>query len=221
MTTTPRILVIIGTPLRDSLNHALAAQYIDAARAGGAHVDVIDLARDSIPAHPTERGHLRTPREGRDDLPLALDVADYIDRVDAADHLVFFFPQWWGTYPAAFKAWIDQVLLSGFAFQYTDGRAWAKLLKGRTARIVMTMDSPTWWNRLLYRDAAVRAVKTATLWYCGVKTVGTTRIPEVRYRSPERLAGAVTSMVRLGTADARRTPSTTVTRARDRVGSAG
>jgi len=201
-----RILVVIGTPIADSLNHALAQSYIDAARAAGADIDVVDLARDGIPAHPEIRQDLRAPRTDQDP-PLDPSIAPYVERVEAADHLALFFPQWWGTYPAAFKAWIDRAIVSGSAFQYKDGRGWTKLLTGRTARIVMTMDSPRWWNWWMYRDAAVRALKVATLWYVGITTVGVTRIPEVKHSSRAKLERVVAHMGSLGAADAARTPA--------------
>jgi NAD(P)H dehydrogenase (quinone) len=199
---TARILAVIGTPLRDSLTHALAASYVRAAREQGADVDVIDLAVDPIPAHPTSRGELRTPRDERD-LPLDPDVADYIARVAAADHIVFFYPQWWGTYPAALKAFIDRVFLSGSAFRYRPtGKLWDPLLSGRTARIVMTMDSPRIWNRLRYRNAAETSLKNAIFAYCGVRTTGITRFAEVRHVSPEVRARWVDDMARIAGRDA-------------------
>ena len=214
-----RILVIIGTPLPDTLNHSLAHAYIDAARASGAHVEVVDLAHDPSPDHPRVRNQLRAPRHDGD---VALDpiVARYIASVDAADHLTFFFPQWWGGVPAALKSWLDRVLLTGFAYRYHPrGKGWDRMLAGRTARILTTSDSPTWWSRLVYRDASVRALKTATLWYCGVSTVGTTRISEVRHSTPERLGKAIAAIKNLGTADARRTLRTKPTRASAKVDS--
>ncbi|MFV0634482.1 NAD(P)H-dependent oxidoreductase [Demequina sp.] len=219
MSAATRILVVVGTPLGDSLDHGLARSYVEAAQAAGAQVRVHDLAADPIPEHPSLRDQLRTPRADRpEDLPLDPAAAAYIDDVDWADHLVFFFPQWWGTYPAAFKAWIDRVLLSGFAFAYRPaGSAWDRLLTGRTARIVMTMDSPGWWSRVLYRDAGVRALRTATLWYCGVRTVGVTRIGSVRHTESAGLERRVGAMARLGTADARRTSGAT-RRSRTEVG---
>lgn len=217
--TAPRILVIIGTPLPHTLNHSLALAYVEAARAGGAHVEVIDLSHDPIPDHPRERNELRAPRDDGD-VPLDPDVARYIAAVDRAHHLVFFFPQWWGGAPAALKAWIDRVLLAGFAYRYrTRGKSWDRLLAGLTARIVMTSDSPRWWTRLVYRDSPIRALRTATLWYCGIATVGTTQLSEVRHSSPERLGRAVTRMEKLGAADAHRTPRSTHTRAQATVNS--
>ena len=65
------------------------------------------------------------------------------DIVDA-DHLVFEYPTWWGTCPALLKGLIDRVFLPGFAFKYRDNSLfWDKLLKGNTARLIVTMDTPT------------------------------------------------------------------------------
>ena len=95
---TPRILVIVGTPFAASLNHSLARSYADAARAGGAEVRVVDLANDTVPQHPSVRDDVRLPRTDAD-VPLTPEVAAYVADVDWADHLVFFFPQWWGSLP--------------------------------------------------------------------------------------------------------------------------
>lgn len=209
--TSPRILVVIGTPLAGSLNHALAHSYADAARAGGAEVRVVDLARDDVPRHPSLRDELRMPRTDAD-MPLADDVAAYIDDVAWADHLAFFFPQWWGSYPAVLKAWIDRVFVSGFAFRYRErGSLWDKLLTGRTARIVMTMDSPGIWNAWTYRDAAIRSLRSATLQYCGIRVRGVTRLAEVRHRTDADRTRWIDGMASFGATDA------TATRARERA----
>ncbi|WP_062077540.1 NAD(P)H-dependent oxidoreductase [Demequina globuliformis] len=205
--TTPRILVVIGHPVADSLNHALAQRYVDAARGAGAEVDVVDLASDPIPDHPTSMYQLQTPRS--EDAPaLSPEVADYVARVRAADHVAIFFPQWWGTYPAALTAWLDRVIVAGESFRYRPkGQGWDKLLTGRTARIVMTMDSPLSWNRFAYRDAAIRTLKTATLWFVGIKTVGVTRVAEVRRSTPGQREAALERSARQGRADAALTPA--------------
>lgn len=202
MTSPAHLLVVIGTPLADSLTHALARSYANAARAAGAEIRIVDLALGAIPGHPSVRGELRMPRTD-DDVPLPDDAAHHIADVEWADHLVFFFPQWWGTYPAALTAYIDRVFLSGFAFRYRErGRLWDKLLTGRTARIVMTMDSPIVWNAWMYRDAAIRTLRVATLGYCGIKVRGVTRLSEVRHRTAAVRAGWMPRMAALGTKDA-------------------
>lgn len=197
-----RILVVIGTPIADSLNHALARSYADAARAGGADVRVVDLARDPVPGHPSIRPQLRMPRTDAD-VPLTAEVSAWVNDVEWADHLAFFFPQWWGSYPAALKAWIDRVFVSGFAFRYRErGRLWDRLLVGRTARIVMTMDSPRVWNAVVYRDAPIRSLRAATLQYCGIRVRGVTRLAEVRHRSAADLTRWVSGAASFGATDA-------------------
>ncbi|WP_062071137.1 NAD(P)H-dependent oxidoreductase [Demequina sediminicola] len=204
--THPRILVVIGHPLPDSLNHALAHRYAESAREAGATVDIIDLATDPIPAHPTQFHELAMP-SGESAPPLSPEVEDYIGRVRAADHVVFLFPQWWGTYPAALKAWLDRVIISGFAFNYRNkGKGWHKRLKGRTGRIVMTMDSTLSWNRMAYGDAAIKTLKTATMWFVGIKTVGVTRVPAVRTSTPGKIEAALERAAKQGRADSRLTP---------------
>lgn len=207
-----RILVVVGTPLPDTLNHALAGSYARAAREAGADVRVIDLAHDPIPGHPRHRDELRAPR-GDADRPLDPDVARYLDDVRWAEHLVLFYPQWWGTVPAALKAFIDRVFLSGAAFRYGERAGnWDRLLTGRTARLVMTMDSPRFWNRLVYRNAAETSLTRATLGYCGVKTVGITRFTPVRFSDDAIRTAWIDRAGALGRADGttparRRVPS--------------
>ena len=197
-----RILVVVGTPLPDTLIHALADGYLAGAREAGADVRVIDLARDPIPDHPRVRGQLRVPRTDAD-IPLDPEVARYLDDVRWADHLVILHPQWWGTVPAALKAFIDRVFLSGGTFRYRERSALSeRLLAGRTARIVMTMDSPRVWNRLVYRNAAETSLTRATLGYCGVKTIGVTRFGSVRFSDDTARAAWLDRLRALGAKDA-------------------
>lgn len=197
-----RILVVVGTPLPDTLTHALAGAYLEGARGAGAEVRVIDLARDPIPDHPRVRDQLRVPRTDAD-LALDPDVARYLDDVLWADHLVVLHPQWWGTVPAALKAFIDRVFLSGGTFRYRERSAVSdRLLSGRTARVVMTMDSPRFWNRLVYRNAAETSLTRATLGYCGVKTIGVTRFSPVRFSDDAARANWIAHVRALGVKDA-------------------
>jgi putative NADPH-quinone reductase len=58
------------------------------------------------------------------------------------------FPLWLASMPALLKGFFEQALRPGFALGPTEpGRMWKKLLKGRSARIVVTMGMPA----LVYR----------------------------------------------------------------------
>ena len=69
-----------------------------------------------------------------------------------AGHLVWVYPTWWGAMPALLKGFIDRVFLPGFAFKHHQGSSrWDKLLAGRSAELLVTMDTPPWYYRWVQR----------------------------------------------------------------------
>src|SRR5690606_34146950 len=89
-----------------------------------------------------------------------------------ADHLVFVYPTWWGTMPALLKAFLDRVLTPGFAFEEIhSSNNWEKLLSGKSAQIITTMDTPLWVFRWLHKSPGHNAMAKSTLQYCGIKPV--------------------------------------------------
>lgn len=197
-----QIAVIVGNPFAGSLDHALAAAYTSAARDAGADVRVIDLADADFALSPARRDELRVT--GPDDIDrLGPQVAAMIGTVEWADHLVFVYPVWWGTFPAVLKGFIDRVFLSGTAFRYgAQGPRWERLLRGRTARLMTTMDAPSVFNRIKYRRASENAMRNPLLWYVGIKTIGSDTFDRVRFSTPERRAGWLATAARLGERDA-------------------
>jgi putative NADPH-quinone reductase len=159
-----KVLVLLGHPDRVGLCGRIADAYAAAARAAGHQVDEIrlgELAFDPV----LHRGF----RAGQ---PLEPDLVEAQRRLAWCEHLVVVVPVWWGSTPALFKGFCDRVLLPGFAFRYHErGLGWDRLLAGRSARLVMTMDAPGWVFRLMFRSAAERAVADATLGFCGFKPV--------------------------------------------------
>lgn len=198
-----RILAIVGHPIAGSLNHALAERYaagFRAAAGASSELRLVDLAGHAFELSPAERSAVRAP--GGETGHLDPRVRDLVTDVEWAEHLVFFFPQWWGTYPAVLKAFLDRAILSGRAYASGRGPIATPLLTGRTARIVMTMDAPVLWNRFVYRSAAETSLKRATLAYCGIRTVGITRFTPVRFSTPAKRAAWLEQARRLGVADA-------------------
>lgn len=97
------------------------------------------------------------------------------------DHLVIGFPLWWGAEPAMLKGWIDRLLLPGFAFRYHRADDfWDRLLVGRSADLIMTMDTPPWYLRLVYGDAVTRRWRGQMLGFCGVKPIRVFRLGTAR-----------------------------------------
>lgn len=108
-----------------------------------------------------------------------------LDRVAAAisacDHLVVGFPLWWGSEPALLKGLLDRVLLPGFAFRYhRDNPFWDRLLAGRSADLVITMDTPPWYLRVIYGDPVSRRWRRQVLGFCGFSPVRVLRLGTTR-----------------------------------------
>jgi len=72
-------------------------------------------------------------------IELEPDLLEAVDKIKKADHIVWVFPMWWYGYPASMKGFIDRTFLPGITFETVKGKAIPKkLLKGKTARIILT-----------------------------------------------------------------------------------
>ncbi len=97
-----KVLVILGHPRSDSFCGALAQTYAEGARAAGVTVerlDLVDLAFDPSVRCPAPEDQNLEP-----DLLRAQSLLRW------ADHLVFVYPAWWGTFPALLKGFLDRAL---------------------------------------------------------------------------------------------------------------
>lgn len=171
-----RIAIVLGSPEGESLGRTLAQDYQRAATQAGAQVRVIDLAALSFDPHLV--GGLTHPQ------PLEPDLAESQGDLAWAEHLVFVYPNWWGSYPARLKGFVDRVFLPGFAFQYQKGTPLPlQLLKGKTARLIVTMDGPSWWFRWVQGAGGTKALVHSILGFCGVKTRGVYHADTLRPRA--------------------------------------
>ena len=57
---------------------------------------------------------------------------------------------------------------------------WDKLLTGKTARVISTLDQPAWYYWLVYRQPSNNAMKKLTLEFCGISPVKVTNIGPIR-----------------------------------------
>jgi putative NADPH-quinone reductase len=185
------IVIINGHPDPQSFCSALSASYIEGAASRSAEIREIDLSRISF--DPNLKYGYRKRTELEEDLKEAQELIRW------ADHLVFVYPTWWGAMPAILKGFIDRVFLPGFAFRYRENSVlWDKLLTGKTAHLIVTMDTPAWYNRLIYRHAGHRVMKRNILQFCGVSPVRITEISPVKPSSAEQRAKWLDKIKRLG-----------------------
>jgi len=159
-----KILIINGHPNNNSLNFALAAAYKKGAVNAGAEVREITI-RD-LKFNPNLQSGYQKRTE------LEPDLLEAREKIKWAEHLVWVHPVWWGGLPAITKGFIDRLFLPGFAFQYRENSVWwDKLLKGKTAHILTTMDQPAWYYRFVFGQPSINQLKKSTLEFCGVKPV--------------------------------------------------
>jgi putative NADPH-quinone reductase len=187
-----RIVVLYGHPVRESYCNALGKAYVEAARQAGCEVRehlVSELEFDPI----LWNGY-------RSVQPLEPDLLTAQQDILWANHLVFTFPIWWGVPPALLKGFIDRVFHPSFAFKYTAAASKfpRRLLAGRSARLICTMDSPTWYYRLFMGAPGLRMMKRSLLHFCGVSPVRASPIGSVRFSTPARRESWLEDMRRLG-----------------------
>lgn len=116
-----------------------------------------------------------------------------------AEHLVWVFPIWWGGVPALLKGFLDRVLLPGFAFKYRPGKAFPeKLLHGRTADLLVTLDTPSWYYRWVYRMPGLNQIRRTTLAFCGIKPLKTLTFGPLIDATPARRRRWLEQASRLG-----------------------
>ena len=168
-----KILVINGHPNKDAFCFGIAAAYQKGAINSGAEIKEIIISQMKFNPNLQFGYQKRTELEP--------DLLDAWEKIKWADHLVWIHPVWWGGLPAITKGFIDRVFLPGFAFKYRENSVWwDKLLKGKSAHIITTLDQPSWYYWLIYGRPSVNQLKKSTLEFCGIKPVKVTYIGPIR-----------------------------------------
>ncbi|MGE8514201.1 MAG: NAD(P)H-dependent oxidoreductase [Chryseobacterium culicis] len=186
-----KIAIINGHPNKDSFNFGLAEAYRLGAVETGAEVKEI-VIRD-LNFNPNLQFGYQKRMELEPDLMKAWEIIQW------ADHLVWVHPVWWGGFPALMKGFIDRLFLPGMGYKYRENSVWwDKLLKGKTAHIMTTLDQPGWYYRLFFGRPSVNQLKKSILEYCGVKPVKLTYIGIIRNSKDEQRAQWLRKVKELG-----------------------
>ena len=163
-----RIVVILGHPdlSPKRLCRALADSYAEGARSAGHEVRRIDVARLDFPL----LGSMQEFQHGM----VSPDIKDAAEAIRRAEHIVFVFPLWLGTMPALLKGFLEQVMRPGLAFAYPkagkDGSL-TTLLKGHSARLIVTMGMPAPIYRFWYLGHDVAGIRRNILNFVGIGPV--------------------------------------------------
>ncbi|TNE28009.1 MAG: flavodoxin family protein [Bacteroidetes bacterium] len=159
-----QIVVIVGHPNKESFNYALADAYVQGALQSEAQVSRINIA--DLDFNPNMSSGNRQASQ------LEPDLKEAIEKIKKADHIVWVYPMWWYGSPALMKGFIDRTFLPGIAYKYVEGKAFPKkLFKGKTARLIITADTPRWYDYLFMKSPAINQLKKGTLQFSGVSPV--------------------------------------------------
>lgn len=189
-------LVIYGHPSKSSLNTALADAYKGKIEAAS-HVKTLHLSDMQFELNLSENYTERTNQNLEADLLKAQELISW------ADHLVIAYPIWWGGMPALLKGFFDRVLLPDFAFKYVAGKPLPKkLLKGKSARLLVTADSPSFWYSFVVGRPSYIAMRRAILGFCGISPIKIKTYGNVRSANPEKIASWLEHAAKLGSTDA-------------------
>jgi putative NADPH-quinone reductase len=114
------------------------------------------------------------------------DLKNAQDAMTWANHIIIVHPLWWGSAPALLKGFLDRVLVSGFAYKYEKGRSIPlALLKGRTARMIITSDSPGWYLRWILGHGWKKIMQKQVFKLCGIWPAPIAFLGPVRTSSAE------------------------------------
>jgi len=173
------VLLILGHPSKNSFNASLLEVYKKGAMEAGAEIKTIYIGE--LVFNP----NLAEGYNKREENILEDDLKDAQSKISWASHIVFIYPTWWGSLPAVTKGFFDRVFLPGFAFKYHKGNPLPeKLLKGRSLRVISTMDTPKFWFNLIYGRAEYKMLKQLVFAFVGFSPVRFTTIGSARTNTP-------------------------------------
>jgi len=168
------VLIIYTHPNPNSLNHAILEQVEQGLKDGNHSYELIDLYADNF--NPVLVYNEQKKRRDMENDP---ETAHYRELIKQADHLIFIYPIWWYAPPAMLKGFIDRVFVSGFAYT-TKGKLPKGFFTDKSAWVIYTIDSPSWYVKLFRKSVEWRVFKGAILGFCGVKKVKRTMLAGVK-----------------------------------------
>ena len=162
-----KVLVILAHPDGRSFNHAIAQAAIDALRANGHEPIFHDLYEERfdpiLPASEIPGG-----------AALPADIRTHCRELSSADGIVIVHPNWWGQPPAILKGWVDRVIRPGVAYEFLEGDKGEGipngLLKGKTAVVFNTSNTPDERERGVFGDPLESLWKNCIFALCGVSS---------------------------------------------------
>jgi NAD(P)H dehydrogenase (quinone) len=156
-----RIFILQGNPDTDSLSGKIATTYEREATAAGHEVKRLNIGE--LTFDPILHKGYKVIQELEPDLKLVQENMKW------CEHFVLIYPLWWSSMPALLKGMWDRMFIPGFAFHmHKNGMGWDKLLRNRTARVIILSKNWPLMIRSLFGDFT-NEISRAILGFAGFR----------------------------------------------------
>ena len=162
-----KVVIVFNHPYEGSYCNAVLGSVTKGLQKAQHEIDLIHLDKDNFNPVMTA-SDLKGFVERK---PVDPQVMEYRQRLEQAEHLILIFPIWWELMPALTKGFIDKVIFPGVAYDYDTSGRWPRMvkrwnkLKGIT--LITTMNTHSFFYRLIFGNAIKRALFTGTFWKMG------------------------------------------------------
>jgi NAD(P)H dehydrogenase (quinone) len=150
-----RVLVLYAHPVETSFVAALHAQVVEALRLRGHEVDDCDLNAEGFDPVMSRQERI----DYHDKAVNRARVAPYVERLLAAEALVFVFPVWNYGFPAILKGFVDKVFLPGVSFELSAEGDYSPCLRSVKKLAAVCTYGGSRWRTVLMGDPPRRVVK--------------------------------------------------------------
>jgi len=141
---------------------------------------------------------VRTAAEWAAPAPAEGAVAAAQRAVGEASHLVIIYPLWLGALPALLKAFLEQLSRGGFVIEEKPNGMWAQKLKGKSARVIVTMGMPGQLYRYYFAAHSLKSFERNILKMSGISPVRESLFGMVDAVKPEKRKRWLSSLYELG-----------------------
>ncbi|KAJ57371.1 NAD(P)H dehydrogenase [Actibacterium mucosum KCTC 23349] len=191
---TKKILVLNGHPGQTSLSKSLTKAYAVAATKAGHDVRQHDISEMEFDMDYGQGGYKATK-------PLEPVLDTFLTDLEWADHIVMSTPLWWGAIPAKLKGLFDRALIPGRTFDTRNPNFMglpAPMLKGKTARVLLTSDTPPLLLRLFYSNAIKKIISRQILGFVGIKPTKYSQFAPATHPKDKKVQGWLKQVADLG-----------------------
>jgi putative NADPH-quinone reductase len=169
-----KVVIVFNHPYEGSYCNAILQSVTKGLKEADHEVDLIHLDNDNF--DPVMRAKdlaafVKAKYEAHNAYEcLDAQVLNYKQRLECAEHIIFIFPIWWELMPALTKGFIDKVIFPGVAYDYANTKGMKmisrlKNIKGLT--VITTMNTPSFFYRIVFGNAVKKAILTGTFWKLG------------------------------------------------------